>query len=169
MAFVWTTVSAGKIAVTTHVNEAKDNTDTLADNLGVGHYGWTEMPVVLDEEVGQPQIQELQDATDYIDNLNTCSSENAGYDGTVDTGDDSTVNGTADTSIDNLADTTVDNSQNVGVDAAQNTGIDSNKDNTIQSDYNSTVYNNRHGTYYATRYSSVLSNQFTGYNGAAGP
>ena len=62
MAFVWIPVSAGKIAVTTHVNEAKDNVDTLADNLGVAQYSWSEMPVAADEQEGQVQIQELQDS-----------------------------------------------------------------------------------------------------------
>ena len=151
MAFVWTPVSAGKVAITTHVNEAKDNVDTLADNLGVSQYSWSEMPVAADEQEGQVQIQELQDSTDYIDSVNTCSSENAGHDNTIETGDDSTVHGTADASADTGENTSAETSQNSGVDAAQDTGIDATKNITIYSDQNTTVDNNQHGVYYPAR------------------
>jgi len=164
MAFVWTPVSAGKVAVTTHVNEAKTNVDTLVDNLGVSQYSWTEMPVVLDEQVGQPQIQELQDATDYIDSVNTCSSENAGFDSTVESADDSTVNSTADSSIDNLANISVDLTQNIGVDAGQDTGIDATKDITIYSDQNTVVDSNQHSTNYAGKQNTWYSNNETTEN-----
>jgi hypothetical protein len=164
MAFIWTSVSAGTKEITTHVNEAKDNVDTLADNLGVSQYSWSEMPVVQDEEVGQSQIQELQDATDYIDTVNICSAENAGYDTAIDAGDDASVDSTADSAANSSADTTIDTTKHNTVLSSQDTGIDGTKNNTILSDQNTTVDNNQHGTYHGTRYISDNSANDIGYN-----
>jgi hypothetical protein len=176
MAFVWASVSSGKIAETTHINEAKDNVDTLADNLGVSQYSWSKMPVSQDEAVDQTQIQELQDATDYIDSVNICSSENAGYDGTVEVGDDSSVDSAADTSANPDYDATIDNVKYVSVDTSQDSGIDSTKNNTINSDQNTTVDNDQHGAYNGTLYttdnptynSTVNGSYLTFYNPGGG-
>jgi hypothetical protein len=176
MAFVWTSVSAGKVAETTHVNEVKNNIDTLADNLSAAQYSWTEMPVSQDEEIGQPQIQELQDATDYIDTVNTCSSENAGYDSSIEVGDNSTVDAVDDASAFSGEDTSVDATQYITADADNDTGIDATQNNTILSDENTTVDNNQHGTYYSSRdvgYDStenltVYGSRYNNYCGNAG-
>jgi hypothetical protein len=160
MSFVWSNVSSGTIEVTTHVNEAKDNIDTLADNLGVSQYLWSEMPVNQDEFVGQPQIQELQDATDYIDTLNTCSSENAGYNGSVEVGDDNAVDATADSGANSGDNATVDATKYNTVLSTQNTGYDATANSTILSNQNTTVDSNQHGTYFGTLNSAVN----TGYN-----
>lgn len=161
MAFVWTSVSAGKVAITTHVNEAKDNVDTLADNLGVAHYGWTEMPVSGDEMVEQPQIQDLQDATDYVDSVNTCSSENAGHDVGEDTGEDSTVHGTQDSAIYSGADVVVDAGHHTGVDSAQDTGIDATANATVYASKDTTVYSGRNTGINATAEVSEKETNYT--------
>ena len=167
MSFVWSNVSSGTIGVTTHVNEAKDNIDTLADNLGASHYSWSEMPVSQDEFVGQSQIQELQDATDYIDTVNVCSAEKAGYDTTINASDDSTIYSSKDTSIDSSKDVTIDTTKHNSVDTNQNTGIYSTKNNSILSDQNTTVDNDQHATYYGTQNSYVLTVNYN--NDYSGP
>jgi len=161
MAFSWISVSAGTIAAASHVNEVKTNTDTLAANLGIANYGWTEMPVVSGDFMDANQIQELQDALDYIDTNNTCSSENVAKDTTVDGVDDATVDATDNTAVDSGDDVAVDAGENVVVDAGENGTYDSDQNLTVNSDQNTSVLNDQHGTYDSNQNLTINTDQNT--------
>jgi len=80
MAFIWIPVSAGDIARASHVVEVQDNTNLLADDLGIAHPAWSNEPIVsIGDKMTAAQITELQDALDYIDTNNVCSANNGAY------------------------------------------------------------------------------------------
>jgi len=160
MAFSWTSVTAGvTIETAAQLNEVKTNTDTIISNLGASAYSWTEMPVASEQLAEQVQVQELQDALDYADSVNVCSSENAGYDGTVDTGDDATVYSTQYATVDASQDTAVDGARNITVDNDQHATYDATRNNTILSDQNTTVDSDQHATYLVDHNSGYLNDQ----------
>lgn len=172
MAFSWISVSVGTIAAASHVNEVKTNTDTLAANLGIANYGWTEMPVVSGDFMDVIQIQELQDALDYIDTNNTCSSENISKDTTVDGVDDAAVNATDNTTVDSGDDVAVDVGDHVAVDVGENATYDSDQNLTINTDQNTSVLNDQHGTYDSNQNLTINSDKnttvYTAYNSGVG-
>lgn len=155
MAFSWISVSVGTIAAASHVNEVKTNTDTLATNLGIANYGWVEMPVVSGDFMEQVQIQELQDALDYIDTNNTCSSENASKDTTVDSGDDVSVDAGDDTTVDSGENGTYDSDQNLTINTDQNTSVLNDQHGTYDSNQNTTIYSNQNTTVYTSHNTGV--------------
>jgi hypothetical protein len=79
MAFIWAnpaTVTPGVTeAQAATMNEVQTNTDLLADYLTIAHYAWAELPVAVDEEITLIHLNELQDALDYIDDNNICTSQ----------------------------------------------------------------------------------------------
>ena len=177
MAFSWIPVSAGvTIETAAQLNEVKTNTDTLTTNLGVAAYSWSEMPVQADEFAKQVQIQELQDALDYVDSVNICSSENTTYYNTVDASQDTSIDSARNITVDNDQHATYDATQNNSILSDQNTTVDNDQHNTYLVDHNSgylndqnsTVYVDRHGTYdvdqNTTIYSDYNSTVNTSYN-----
>lgn len=176
MAFSWTTVTAGvTIATAAQINEVKTNTDLLADGLSIAHYSWVEMPVSPGDFMKAAQIQELQDALDYIDTNNVCSADNAvryvtdnagqnsgadsGQNNTVDSNQNITYQATQDTGVYNPQYTAVDNdqhnsylnNQNTGYLSTQNTQIDNDQHASYCGGYNSTIYSLLDSTYYSSR------------------
>lgn len=83
MAFVWSVIVAGTTeAQAAHANEIMTNADTVADNLSLPHYTWTNLPVVQDEIITAIQGEEIRDALDYLWN-NQCPTYNNVYCGSV--------------------------------------------------------------------------------------
>jgi hypothetical protein len=124
MSFSWITVNVGTEIKATHLNEVKTNTDVLADNLGIAHYSWSELPVNIGDDIEQVQIQEIQEALDYIDTNNICSTDNTNNNTTVDSSKDNSAFADHDSSVDN----------------SNLTGYQSNQDNTINGTKNNTVH-----------------------------
>jgi hypothetical protein len=148
MAFTWIDVTAGVIAKATHVNQVQTNTNTLADNLGIPHPSWTELPVSPGDKMKASQIAELQSSLDYIDTNNVCSAEN--------TGEFSSDQSSFDSSVDS------------GKDVTYNNNIETNYDGTnrgaFQNDQHVTYYNNVDTSDWGLYYSGRLSYQNTGAN-----
>ena len=143
MAFSWTSVTAGVTKATAaQMNEVKTNTDTLADNLSIAHYSWVEMPVSSGDFKKASQVSELQDALDYIDTNNVCSSDNSVQYSSDNPSNDDSVDGTQYTTVDNNQHNTYNATQDVGVDGTQYGAVDSNQhatyDNNQNTGYNST-------------------------------
>lgn len=156
MAFSWISVSAG-VTITTkdQINEVKTNTDTLAANLGVG-LTWNELPVSSGDFTTKAQIQEIQDNLDIVDLNNVCSAENVVRYTTDNPGYDGTVDGTQNSTVDNDQHANYVATQNTGVDNDQHATYDLDQNTGINTDQNTTVYDDLHGTY--------DNNQNTGYN-----
>lgn len=69
MAFVWSVIVAGTTKIlATHANEIMTNANTVADNLGIAHYTWTNLPVSISEIITAVQGQEIRSGLDYLDN-----------------------------------------------------------------------------------------------------
>jgi hypothetical protein len=155
MAFTWNSVSADTKLINSDLDEAKANVDALASNLGVSSYSWSEMPVASGTEALQTQILEIQNAVDYIDTNNVCSTHNASKDNTVNASKDSTV----------------DASENTGVDAAQYGTNHASYDSGADNPRYTAVDSNEHGGYYSSLNYSVCGTQYSGvhtaYNASA--
>lgn len=108
MSFVWTAIAVGDKFTSGHYNEIQNAADTLAGDLGIAEYGWVIFPVATGTKIFDlDDTTELRDALDYIHDNNTCVSNNANADTTVDNDQHATYNGTA----------------NSPVNAGQNTGV----------------------------------------------
>lgn len=165
MSFTWSPVSLGDIILAVTANEVKTNTDTLTTNLGVPTYpGWSELPVSTGEKITKDQVDELQDALDYVDDENYChtywatryNSDCASHD----TGIDVTKYNTVDLS----KDTAVLSSENSTVDANQHTGYDSTQNSGVLNNYNITVDVDQHGGVDSAFYTTYLNDHNTGVN-----
>jgi len=155
MAFIWTSAGVGSITTAQQINEVKTNTDVLADNLSIAHYSWVEMPISVGDKRDASQISELQDALDYIDTNNVCSSENSTQYSTDNPTNDDTVDGTEYTVVDNNQHNTYNATQDVGVDGAQYGTVDSNQHGTYDSDQNTGYNGTEYGVVRTSRNLSV--------------
>ena len=78
MSFSWTPITAlTTVATAGHMNEIQNNTNILADNLGIGRYGWSLLPVYASNPIRAAQVTQLQAALNYIDSQNYCVTNNA--------------------------------------------------------------------------------------------
>lgn len=77
MSFTWLTEGTrGKLASSSVLMEIKDNADSLITEIGMPSFTWVIYPVTRGESFTADMFQELQDAIDYIDDNNYCSSNN---------------------------------------------------------------------------------------------
>ena len=155
MAFTWTSISVGDVIKADHINEIKNNLDSLFSWEGVS-WSWTYLPVSAGQVITYEQFKELRDATDYADD-NKCKTEHYGYDSGVDSGDnesehaeylveDLTINYDV---VDDGHLSGHDGTDREGVDSGYNTGAHADED----SGYNRTYL----GTEYAPHNDSVRS------------
>lgn len=108
MAFAWTAIAVGDKFTAAHYNEIKTNTDHLTTQLSIAAYSWVIFPVTqYTSKFNYNDTDELRDALDYVYDNNTCVSNNANADTTVDNDQHATYNGSA----------------NSPVNAGQNTGV----------------------------------------------
>lgn len=135
MAFLWTPVSAGTIATAAQINEVKTNTDTLASNLGIPAYSWSEMPVSAGDKMEAAQMTELQNALSYINTNNVCSADYAIHYSGNDTNQDTNIDGTRNVTI------------NSGVETGYNNNYDPGYDNDLHTGYNVSVQTTNYGAY----------------------
>ena len=166
MAFSWNTVTAGvTIAKADDINQVKNNTDTLADNLSLAHYSWSEMPVVAGDIIEAAQVTELQDALDYIDTNNVCSTDNASYFGTDNPAFDNTADLTQDATVDGTDNGAINTNVDNGVDGAFNSGVNVDRHYLYDNNVNTGVNPGHDASEVATNNSGYLNNHNSGYNG----
>lgn len=152
MAFSWNSVSAGTELAAEDINQAKTHIDTLAANLGISQYSWTEMPVAANvDETLTAQIADIQDAVDYIDTNNVCTANNASQYVSNNATNDATINATQNTTVDNDQHATYWSSVDNGVDSAFNATVYNPRDLTYYSAVNASVDSTAYGTVYGGR------------------
>lgn len=101
MGFTWTTISQGDPIEAAHLNEIKNNTDSVLTDLSTS-WTWTNFPVAAGGFIENVDVQELRDAIDYADDQNYCKSENnslnssihSTYNDVIDVGDAAPYYGT---------------------------------------------------------------------------
>ena len=89
MAFTWTPISVNDLIRTQHINEIKNNLDTLFAWEGVS-WNWQNLPVSSGQVIRDEVIQELREATDYADD-NKCKTENSAFNSGAESGHNSNV------------------------------------------------------------------------------
>lgn len=186
MAFSWRAVTQGQTEIIKKdFTNVKGACDIIADKIGISRYTWTVFPISDRDKMRFSQLQELRDALDYLDDNNTCSSENAsdntsddGDDNTtVDSGENATDNADHDSTVDSNEhgtdnpgyDSTVDNNENTGVDTGQNTTVDTDEHTSDNAALNSTVDNDENTTVDVDQHGSFLSNYHYSYDGTDRP
>jgi len=121
LGFSWSEeVGPGTIIKASHVNEIKDNTDTVYSDLSLDYpgctgAGWVELPVSVGESVKSSHLQELRDRIDYADD-NKCTS--------VCNADDATVNDTYNSTVENTFESTVYESVDPSYNGSYHTSFD---------------------------------------------
>lgn len=159
MAFSWTSITPLVTkAVTTHMNEIKTAVDTLADNLAISHYSWSNLPVSTSGKINKVQVQELQNSLTYIDGNNVCSVNNASY--------DSGVQSSQDTGQLSSQDVTADTNLNASVDGADYASMFSSRDAVVQSTQYVTADNPFNQVLNSSQDLSVDGSQNSGADGA---
>jgi hypothetical protein len=94
MPFTWDdSTTMGSFLKKNFLREVKENTDWLADQLGISHFSWSELSNINSIIFIRDEIyDEIQDAVDYILDNMLCTSENYSFFDTVDSGQKSSVN-----------------------------------------------------------------------------
>lgn len=152
MAFSWNSVSAGTELKADDINQVKTHVDTLATNLGVSQYSWSEIPVSANvDETLAAQIADIQDAVDYIDTANVCAAHNATRYTSDNATNDATVNSTQNSTVDNDQHATYWTAVDNGVDGAFNATVYSPQYTSYNSSANSSVDSTKYGTVYSVR------------------
>jgi hypothetical protein len=174
MAFSWTSITALTTEVmASHMNEVKTNVDHLTTQLGVSAYSWSTLPVSVDGIIYAANVNELQDAIDYVDGLNTCAAYNATHDNGVLSGDDNSIHTGKDASILSGQDSGIHTGKDASVLSGQDSGIHTGKDASILSGQDSGIHTGKdsnvlssQNTYYLNDHNgSILSGQYsTVYN-----
>jgi len=168
MAFSWTTIDDGTIITSAQWDEIKTNVDTLTSNLGIAAYTWSELPVTADVNTPDiPDLQELRNALDYVNDNNTCSSYNAALDSTVNSGRDISVNNSVYSSRDSSENSTVNLSLYSTVYNPHCSTNYSSRDSTVDSNKDTTNYSTKYTSVLTTKYNTVYSDLHSPYNSGA--
>lgn len=125
MPFTWDdSTTMGSFLKKSFLREVKENTDWLADQLGISHFSWSELSNINSIIFIRDEIyDEIQDAVDYILDNMLCTSENYSFFDTVDSGQKSSVNSDDDSGY--------NSSKFVTDDVALNGSINMDNDSTI--------------------------------------
>lgn len=163
MAFAWRPVTQLVTkSIERDFTQVKEAVDTLTSNLGVVAYSWSYFPI--SDKMKLQHLNELQDALDYTNTQNTCSSENASNNGTDDGADDSTVD-SGQKATDNAAhDSTVDSDEHASDNADHDSTVDTDENTGVETGENTTVDTDQHTTDDASEFGTVDTNQNTGVN-----
>ena len=74
MSFTWSTVNKGTDINKTQIDEMKTNIDSVRSSIGLSPWTWTNIPVVVGNEIKNLEIEEIRNALDVTDNQNVCSA-----------------------------------------------------------------------------------------------
>lgn len=97
MAFTWTAIGVGTIHLKSHIQEVKNNTNTLYSKLALPTFSWSYLANVdALTTIETEHYQEMRNAADYAHNMNYCRSYDSSKNGTI----DSTANSFVKTSYD---------------------------------------------------------------------
>jgi len=124
MSFAWTAIGVGDKFTSGHYNEVQNAVDSLTTDLGIAAYGWVIFPVATGTKIfDMDDTQELRDALDYVYDNNTCVSNNADKDTTVDNDQHLGYYTDKDTTVDNDQHLTYNSGTNSPVNSGRNTGV----------------------------------------------
>ena len=142
MGWSWSeTIEQGLAIKRDHFQETKGAINSISNDLQISEFNWQELPVNVGDFIKTSHIEELQDATDYINDWNYCHGEN--------TSDYNTYHDSEEDSFDS----TDRGTYNFNRDSFENSGEDN--------DYNGT----ERGTYNWSRDTLENSNEDNSENG----
>lgn len=125
MAFAWTPIGAGTIHLKSHIQEVKNNTNTLYSKLQLSPFAWSYLANVdALTTIESEHYQEMRNAVDYAHDMNYCRAYDASDNGTIDSTNRATVN----------------SGYNGSIYSSYNTGVFSGDRNSVNSSHNSSVY-----------------------------
>ena len=131
MAFTWTPISKNQRILADHINEIKNNLDTLFHWEGVT-WNWSNLPVSSGGHFTVDAIQELRNATDYAD-AHKCKTDYAGHDSGVHSGYNAGDNNGYNSSEDTGHNYTVHSNEYAHEHATDNGTYDSGQNSTVTS------------------------------------
>ena len=133
MGFSWTPINVGDEVKAVHINEIKDNIDTIYSDLELSPRDWSELPVSAGDPIRSAELQELRDAIDYADDQNYCRSHDATYYSGDDADDKEGVDGAYHSGYNNGYDPGVDGSYKTGYNSGVQVGVDGAFNSTVDS------------------------------------